>query len=476
MASPSPEYCDTASQTEWTGGWEPCYLTCDQKGMLQSSNQMQLVDCDVGAEDEVEESCDVEYEEILLKRTCYNERLGLTLCYRNPEDAETDIFISEIEDSGIAGKDGRLQEGDQLLQINGIEVYSRDQAINLFSEKRTDFTLVVARSNTQAEDIPSVYIHEDGRASRVDERFRYANIPENFHKCASTSTSSLVDAPSTNTHNDTDALTQGIDTLQIRSPDSPTLSERTCYVTGSSQKTLTDLNHEINGGNKRSTDNFRIRQVEEWVMNIREERFRKSDKRCTEYTVDKSTQLPTTDCSSPYPSTTMYTNPAHLEHTMWIQQQLLRQSLAKQTWKTCVPMSSRMPDHATASPEYQVEWKVKKRSDGSRYITRRPVRNRLLKERALQIMEERCGQTTDDDVMSELKTGKYWTKEERKRHLEKSRERKKRAVMMRTKMNSVREEQEEQEVSPHRKNKKSPVQYLVPSGRKQFGLLSVTTV
>uniref|UniRef100_A0A0R3WLC4 Nuclear transcription factor Y subunit n=1 Tax=Hydatigena taeniaeformis TaxID=6205 RepID=A0A0R3WLC4_HYDTA len=45
-----------------------------------------------------------------------------------------------------------------------------------------------------------------------------------------------------------------------------------------------------------------------------------------------------------------------------------------------------------------MEWVVKKRTDGTRYITRRPVRNRLTKERGgHRHAEERVGGTTDDD-------------------------------------------------------------------------------
>ncbi len=47
--------------------------------------------------------------------------------------------------------------------------------------------------------------------------------------------------------------------------------------------------------------------------------------------------------------------------------------------------------------------KVKRRSDGSRYITKRPVRNKILKDREMQLTSERCGISTDDDAMSELK-------------------------------------------------------------------------
>lgn len=51
----------------------------------------------------------------------------------------------------------------------------------------------------------------------------------------------------------------------------------------------------------------------------------------------------------------------------------------------------------------KMEWKVKRRQDGSRYIARRPVRSRILRNRAIQISEERAGVTTEDDTISELK-------------------------------------------------------------------------
>lgn len=75
-----------------------------------------------------------------------------------------------------------------------------------------------------------------------------------------------------------------------------------------------------------------------------------------------------------------------------------------------------------------MEWKVKRRPDGSRYIVRRPVRNRTLRAaRASKINEERSNdQTTEDDTISEVKLGKFWTKEERKKHMEKSKERRQR--------------------------------------------------
>ncbi|KAH8022552.1 hypothetical protein HPB51_025264 [Rhipicephalus microplus] len=77
-------------------------------------------------------------------------------------------------------------------------------------------------------------------------------------------------------------------------------------------------------------------------------------------------------------------------------------------------------EHGGDETDPKSQWKVKRRPDGTRYIARRPARTKLLKEREQKILEERSGPTTDDDNHSELKTGKYWTKEERKRHLEKA--------------------------------------------------------
>ena len=66
------------------------------------------------------------------------------------------------------------------------------------------------------------------------------------------------------------------------------------------------------------------------------------------------------------------------------------------------------------------------RPDGSRYIARRPTKTFLLKQREKQIAEERGGMTTDDDTASEVKVGKFWTKDQRKKHLEENKERRRR--------------------------------------------------
>ncbi|XP_017155711.1 slo-interacting protein 1 isoform X4 [Drosophila miranda] len=72
--------------------------------------------------------------------------------------------------------------------------------------------------------------------------------------------------------------------------------------------------------------------------------------------------------------------------------------------------------------EIPMVWKVKRRPDGTRYIVKRPVRNRthVAIRKNTRINELT---TTEDDTVSEVKIGRYWTKEERKRHIERARER-----------------------------------------------------
>ena len=142
----------------------------------------------------------------------------------------------------------------------------------------------------------------------------------------------------------------------------------------------------------------------------------------------------------------MYTNAANLQHTIALQQNLFQQQLAEQRRTTAAAGDSA----ATAAVQQTqnsdgvdsvgttvgvgdaaMEWVVKRRADGSRYIVRRPrgVRRRLLRERARQLDRERraaaaAGTTTDDDgAGSELKLGRYWTRDERRQHVQRRRQR-----------------------------------------------------
>uniref|UniRef100_A0A3Q1JKI1 PDZ domain-containing protein n=1 Tax=Anabas testudineus TaxID=64144 RepID=A0A3Q1JKI1_ANATE len=137
---------------------------------------------------------------------------------------------------------------------------------------------------------------------------------------------------------------------------------------------------------------------------------------------------------------------------------------------------------------------VKIRSDGTRYVAKRPVRDRLLKARAMKIKEERSGMTTDDDAASEMKQGRYWSKEERKQQLLRAREyRRRREFMMQSRLDYLRGDSNNilllsQKKITKKRNRRIldnwiTIQELLahgsrsPDGKKIYNpLLSVTTV
>ncbi|XP_044741050.1 slo-interacting protein 1 [Chrysoperla carnea] len=168
-----------------------------------------------------------------------------------------------------------------------------------------------------------------------------------------------------------------------------------------------------------------------------------------------SKSLPNANANVQISADTMYTNMENLHQTILLQQQLFRRALNQQT-KDPVPGVSvavsersstnttsctfpggstktfdlhQTEPHASVSTstsndqELKMEWKVKRRPNGTRYITRRPIRNRILRNRTKEIIEERTGGDlttspgTEDDTCSEIKIGRYWTKDERRRHI-----------------------------------------------------------
>ncbi|VDK87770.1 unnamed protein product [Litomosoides sigmodontis] len=140
---------------------------------------------------------------------------------------------------------------------------------------------------------------------------------------------------------------------------------------------------------------------------------------------------------------TMYTMPQKLAETIALQQRLLREAMVEQahmlrpsakgdtTSGAYNNESEGRKREGSAMKQFHdnkisesYEWKIKRRPDGTRYVTRKPTRNKLLKEREEQLNKERTGLSTDDDAMSELKTGRFWTREERKKQWERAKQRK----------------------------------------------------
>ncbi|KAK0182957.1 hypothetical protein PV327_001037 [Microctonus hyperodae] len=69
---------------------------------------------------------------------------------RSTDKGDLGIFLQEIQSNGIAGCDGRLLEGDQILAIDGQPLdsnISHEQAISILQKARGTVELVVARNN-----------------------------------------------------------------------------------------------------------------------------------------------------------------------------------------------------------------------------------------------------------------------------------------------------------------------------------------
>ncbi|XP_064605230.1 E3 ubiquitin-protein ligase PDZRN3-like isoform X2 [Liolophura sinensis] len=699
---------------------------------------------------------EMEYEEVTLQRTTSEEKLGLTLCYGSAEDEVTDIFISEIEPSSIAALDGRIKEGDQILQINNVDVHNREEAIALFSDAQPDITLLVARPQLQLDDgfmdehnelldDPRVELleqhhhsnmaftasilrqgrlqfdeeggttdtattenshkHEkDSGVGRTDEstkndesseqdimdneslslRFRHGfNLGKGEHHDSNDSFTSndLHDRETTTGANEISAeacnkfrevlehkcnsvensprklgsvqgsqssldqelaiLNREMEEIQLeceeiveshlreqgkglcqaqqdkdsskadshRSPrivprmgtrmevlkhvQTPELTDLTWVRKDSTRhpQPITQpgvhcpLSHSLNqdkerdlsttsayntgGESCRSTPlTLELSHVCEGEKGLRSSMLclasadlnpslslsdtekqtqTLSPVKAREYSSDgtgslRSSQTATNSVLSNdvtpvqengnivAPSESlgeslqdiyaryadvMYTNEANLQHTIAVQQKLFEQQISQKTGKLQraggfgaelnsspsstlhMPPGPLSPNVPGGESSTQMEWVVKRRPDGTRYITRRPVRNKILKERAKKLAEERCGMTTDDDAMSELKVGRYWSKDDRKKHLEKARDQKrKKEQLIRQRMETLKEGDEKTNLNivelSHRKMMKHKgkkvfddfmtVQEMlahgskVPSGKTYNPLLSVTTV
>lgn len=556
---------------------------------------------------------DFEYEEVELCRVSSQEKLGLTLCYRTDDEDDMGIYVSEVDPNSIAARDGRIREGDRILQINGEDVQNREEAVALLSSDGCKtILLLVARPDSQLdegwlEDERHGFLEELNLETLEEQHNeatqRTANEAEQPKKqeeeegMTDTATSSSnphekdsgVGRTDESMRNDESSeqenaalagkreLGQSQDTLRsvelqfhesLVSADcgdsdcggrhpahedcepSRQLLELQCQVRTrgrydlyySSRRLACDpeeegVEHELQLLNEelRSIElecqsimqAHRLRRAagqhaDAWALHGHPtgadlpraklddilEHPEKSDKdsssayntaescRSTPLTVDRSpdSSLPrvihltnTRNLRSqeatcgraraaerggegqekvpgsgrpagegeerpacehvPYLSPSRGSAsraahiPAHAQHYQSYMQ-LIQQKSAVEYAQSQVSLLSVCKDLGSAgASEPRMQWKVKVRSDGTRYITKRPVRDRLLRERALKIREERSGLTTDDDAASELKTGRYWSKEERKQHVVRAREqRRRRELMMQSRLDCLREQ------------------------------------
>ncbi|XP_077567273.1 PDZ domain-containing RING finger protein 4 [Stigmatopora nigra] len=540
---------------------------------------------------------DLEYEEVELCRLSSQEKLGLTLCYRTDEEDDVAIYVSEICPNSIAAKDGRIREGDRILQINGQDVQDREEAMAALSnEECRSILLLVARPEMQLEEawlddehsefleqLKMEMLEEQQREEMELAAFQEEQESEQREDDNVEPTCSTLPQPPQQGFNPKDVVTNPEHNVlaQIQRRLSQCLKDKdeddnkdhhdsATALAGDRFQQLLELKCQIrNSGeydlfySRRSTIecsvgepggvqhelrllNEELRSIELECQNIMQAhklrhnqasltphrgappskgepidvngRPEKSDKdsssayntaessRSTPLAMDRSPEhslqrmvsltnrrnlrgglaagpslspspvLVPGKSSSPEPSDRSESDqmlrpedgrqmaripyfspshgshhrpgelPAHARHYQSYMQLIQQRSAVEFAQSQLSLLSVCNQDPPAPSPSLlldqpKMEWKVKIRGDGTRYVTKRPVRDKILRERALKIKEERSGgMTTDDDAMSEMKMGRYWSKEERKRHLLRAKEqRQRREFMQRSRLESLKE-------------------------------------
>lgn len=109
-------------------------------------------------------------QEVTLLRSETEERLGITLscsCSSGSDDLDTEVYIAAVEPSSLAGRDGRLQRGDQILQVNGEDITTREAAEHMFNSPGTSITLLVSRYYEEVGEKQEVGTESTDRGQRL---------------------------------------------------------------------------------------------------------------------------------------------------------------------------------------------------------------------------------------------------------------------------------------------------------------------
>uniref|UniRef100_A0ABM5FQ78 PDZ domain-containing protein 4 isoform X1 n=1 Tax=Pogona vitticeps TaxID=103695 RepID=A0ABM5FQ78_9SAUR len=521
-----------------------------------------------GGAPETERAEELEYEEVELYKSSHRDKLGLMVCYRTDDEDDVGIYVGEVNPNSIAAKDGRIREGDRIVQINGMEVQNREEAVAILTqEERTNISLLLARPETelskrwkdsdredflddfgsdheagtkpgrllsppsqQNEPLPEKPAGDpatpltnsqelDSGVGRTDESTR--NEESSEHDLLGDEAPSAANTPGTlrkfgpslqprDFHYSMDSLLAGEPPSAVGTDLMPGLTdeeyeryrellELKCHLENGNDPGLVSAALDVNR-NEVALLEEELRHLEFKCRNIlRAQKMQQLRERCMKawlleeeglYTLEGEpkkhelsdiTELPERsdkDSTSAYntgescrstpllesplrrlaePPNLNRTAPPSPPQPKFRREERVRRSSPKAAGESSPYLSRRQreeppapispmslasicKDSLGAKGEPRMEWKVKVRSDGTRYVAKRPVRDRLLKARAMKIREERSGMTTDDDAVSEMKMGRYWSKEERKQHLIRAREqRKRREFMMQSRLECLRE-------------------------------------
>ncbi|XP_035258220.1 LOW QUALITY PROTEIN: PDZ domain-containing RING finger protein 4 [Anguilla anguilla] len=405
-----------------------------------------------------ERADEFEYEEVELCRLNSQEKLGLTLCYRTDEEEEdAGIYVSEVGLDSVAARDGRIREGDRILQINGQDVQNREEAVTALSDEDCrNILLLVARPEIQLEEG-----WLDDEQSRFLEELKMEMLEEQRKEEDQRMSSGEQQPKGCEEEEDeeettTDATTRSSNTQDPVEPE-PGPPSRATEQEGV-QRELRLLSEELRSIERECQSIMQARRLRlardpapspapadkdsssayDTAESCRSTppppaRRRSPDRSAQSAVSAANLRNLSRTAAPPAPSLSPSRHgdvPAHARRYQ-SSAHLVQQS------QLGLPTAGRDPP-PPPPPLQRAEWRAQ------RCPARRPARDRLLRERALKIREERGGggggTTTDDDAASELKLGRYWSREERKQHLLRAREqRRRREFMMRSRLESLRE-------------------------------------
>ncbi|CAF1121130.1 unnamed protein product [Rotaria sordida] len=301
---------------------------------------------------------------IILRRNYPNERLGLTLCYGITSKSTTNIYIQQVDKESIAGHQGELRSGDQIVKINNHRVTSRDEAINLVNGACRILLQIIRFEfpNQNFSTIQSAPLTEDDSGVTLAGNTDFETTNDCIHQKSSNECNNLV---------------------------------KSCISLSSS-----GLNYCSN-----------CRRIQSYSQQFQY-------RRC----------LSLNDLRRPCSFLTQ-----NLDHTKHL---IRSQSLFGMTTDNEQIILKPLPFH------YQQQTSIENRDDSDSGLVcgrsrsndshrSRNNQNQSTLKYSRRRYREQClkeqYQTTDDEPMSELKLGRYWTRQQRKEHLAKAKQYRERA-------------------------------------------------
>ncbi|GAB0202290.1 E3 ubiquitin-protein ligase PDZRN3 [Grus japonensis] len=356
---------------------------------------------DLGEPERPEE---LEYEEVELYKASHRDKLGLTVCYRTDGEEDAGIYVGEVNPNSIAAKDGRIREGDRIVQINGVEVQDREEAVAFLTrEQQTNISLLLARPESQRwkDSDREDFLDDFGSDEDGELRQRGAWTPPGQPPSPATPCPRGAEPDSGVGRTDES-------TRNEESSEHDLLGEEGAGLSQAELRRYRQLRGRLGGS---AAGRAELALLEEELRHLefkcrhllRAQKMERLRERCLRAWLEAAgAEPPLADISeAPERDSTSAYN----------------------TGESCrsSPLLRGLPAGGGKGPR-----------------AKRPGRDRLLKARAIKILEERGGSTTDDDARSELKTGRYWSREQRKQHLARSREqRRRRELLLQSRMEAA---------------------------------------